>query len=109
MAARRCQIVGLLFRNSMKRTCGQSGGRNLTNFRPVNFESSQKKCFHTGKSGAQAKVQEVGQFEPIKIEGNYDTGQNIFIKAQKDITLPDLEFVFLKESGGTLPIKLFLK
>ena len=71
MAARRCQIVGLLFRNSMKRTCGQSGGRNLTNFRPVNFESSQKKCFHTGKSGAQAKVQEVGQFEPIKIEGNY--------------------------------------
>ena len=89
MAARRCQIVGLLFRNSIKRTCGQSGGRNLTNFRPVNFESSQKKCFHTGKSAAQAKVQEVGQFEPIKIEGNYDTGQKIFIKAQKDI-VPDL-------------------
>jgi len=75
MTARRCQIVGLLFRNSMKRTCGQSGGRNLTNFRTANFESSQKKCFHTGKSSAQSKVQEVGQFEPIKIEGNYDTGQ----------------------------------
>ena len=83
MAARRCQIVGLLFRNSIKRTCGQSGGRNLTNFRPVNFESSQKKCFHTGKSGAQAKVQEVGQFEPIKIEGNYDTGEKNLFKSTK--------------------------
>jgi len=71
MAARRCQIVGLLFRNSMKRSCGS--GRSLANFRP-NFEN-QKKCLHTGKHGAQAKLAEVGQFEPIKIEGNYDTGQ----------------------------------
>ena len=71
MAARRCQIVGLLFRNSIKRSCGS--GRTLANFRP-NFEN-QKKCFHTGKPRAQAVVQEVGQFEPIKIEGNYDTGE----------------------------------
>jgi len=45
----------------------------LTVFRP-NFESP-KKCFHTGKFGAQNQIAEVGKFEPIKIEGTYDTGQ----------------------------------
>ena len=70
MAARRCQLVGLLFRNSMKRSCG--GGRSLTVIHPK-FE--YRKCFHTGNLRTQATLAEVGQFEPIKIEGNYETGQ----------------------------------
>ena len=70
MASVRCQIIQCIYRQSLSRS-STIASQKLSKLK--SFDKIQVKCFHS--SGIRSKLAEVGKLEPVRIEGNYDTGQ----------------------------------
>jgi len=73
MASVRCQVIQFIYRQSFSRSSAFAS-QKVSSVRLKNFENSGIKCLHSGTT-RNTKLAEVGKLEPVRIEGNYDTGQ----------------------------------
>ena len=74
MASVRCQVIQYIYRQSLSRSSAIAN-QKLNLVRLKKFEQCGVKSLHSSGSALNTKLAEVGRLEPIRIEGNYDTGQ----------------------------------
>ena len=73
MASARCQLIQFIYRQSINRSSAFAT-QKVQLGKTKNFENCGIKRLHSGAI-RNTKLAEVGKLEPVRIEGNYDTGQ----------------------------------